>query len=223
MTILLTLVFLTPLFYYLPNVVLASIVMVAVSGLVDIKQAKHLFKLKKVDGWTLVLTFITTLAVGSEKGILIGMVFSLLVFIWRSAHPHAAELGYLEKEEVFRNIKRYPEAKTHPEVLIIRVDASLYFANMGFTEDLLRKSLADKPVVKWVIMDLSGVNDMDAVAINALEEMIGTYQERGIKFLFAGMKGPIRDLVAKARWEEKYGNQMKYLSVRHALQEVTSS
>ena len=218
--ILLVLVFFTPLFYYLPNSVLASIVMVAVAGLIDVRGAKRLFKLKRVDGLTLALTFIVTLTIGSEQGILIGMAFSLLVFIWRSSHPHAAELGYLEKEDVFRNIKRFSEVKTYPEVLILRPDASLYFANMGFFEDLLRKSLVEKPDVKWVMIDLSGVNDIDAVAIDALEDIIENYRNREIQFLFAGMKGPVRDLVAKAGWEEKYGEGITYLSLQQALQHI---
>jgi sulfate permease, SulP family len=209
LVVILILLFLTPLFYYLPHAVLASIVIVAVFGLIDLKEVRRLFRIKRMDGWTLLITFAITLVFGGAQGILIGVGFSLLVFIWRSSHPHAAELGYLEREDVFRNLKRFPEAKTCPETLILRVDASLYFANMGFLENLLRKNLADKPAVKWVIMDLSGVNDIDAVAIDTLEEIVETYQERGIKFLFAGMKGPIRDLVDKAGWEEKYGNQMK--------------
>jgi len=218
--IILVLYFFTPLFHYLPNSVLASIVMVAVIGLIDVKGAKHLFKVKKVDGWTLALTFVVTLAVGSEQGILIGMAFSLLVFIWRSSHPHTAELGYVEKEDVFRNIKRFPEVKTYPEALILRVDASLYFANMGFLEDRLRKSLIERPEVKWVIIDLSGVNDIDAVAIDALEEVIENYHGKQIQFLFAGMKGPVRDLVAIAGWEEKYGERIKHPSIQHALQSI---
>jgi len=218
--IILVLYFFTPLFHYLPNSVLASIVMVAVIGLIDVKGAKHLFKVKKVDGWTLALTFVVTLAVGSEQGILIGMAFSLLVFIWRSSHPHTAELGYVEKEDVFRNIKRFPEVKTYPEALILRVDASLYFANMGFLEDRLRKSLIERPEVKWVIIDLSGVNDIDAVAIDALEEVIENYHGKQIQFLFAGMKGPVRDLVAMAGWEEKYGERIKHPSIQHALQSI---
>ena len=218
--IILVLYFLTPLFHYLPNSVLASIVMVAVIGLIDVKEAKHLFKVKKADGWTLALTFIVTLAVGSEQGILIGMAFSLLVFIWRSSHPHTAALGYIEKEDVFRNIKRFPEVKTYPEALILRVDASLYFANMGFFEDRLRKSLIERPEVKWVIIDLSGVNDIDAVAIDALEDVIENYHDKQIQFLFAGMKGPVRDLVAKAGWEEKYGERIKHPSIQHALQSI---
>jgi len=218
--IILVLYFFTPLFHYLPKCVLASVVMVAVIGLIDVKQAKHLFKVKKADGWTLALTFVITLAVGSEQGILIGMAFSLLVFIWRSSHPHTAELGYVEQEDVFRNIKRFPEVKTYPEALILRVDASLYFANMGFFEDRLRKSLTERPEVKWVIIDLSGVNDIDAVAIDALEDVIENYHEKGIQFLFTGMKGPVRDLVAKAGWEEKYGERIKHPSIQHALQSI---
>lgn len=218
--IILVLYFFTPLFYYLPKCVLASIVMVAVIGLIDVKEAKHLFKVKKADGWTLALTFVVTLIVGSEQGILTGMGFSLLVFIWRSSHPHTAELGYVEKEDVFRNIKRYPEVKTYREVLILRIDASLYFANMGFFEDRLRRGLMERPEVKWVIIDLSGVNDIDAVAIDALEEVIENYRHKEIQFLFAGMKGPVRDLVAKAGWEQKYGEQIRHPSIQHALQTI---
>jgi len=218
--VLLTLLFFTSFFHDLPHAVLAAIVIVAVAGLIDVKGAKHLFRLKRIDGWTLTITFVATLAIGSKEGILIGVAFSLLVFIWRSAHPFAAELGYLEKENVFRNLKRFPEGRTYPEALILRVDASLYFANMGFLEDFLRKRIVEKPNVKWIIMDLSGVNDMDAVAIDRLSEMMDSYREQGIQFTWASMKGPVRDLVARAEWEKKYGKQMEYLSIHHALKGI---
>jgi SulP family sulfate permease len=218
--VLLTLLFFTSFFHYLPHAVLAAIVIVAVAGLIDVKGAKHLFRLKRIDGWTLTITFVATLAIGSKEGILIGVAFSLLVFIWRSAHPFAAELGYLEKENVFRNLKRFPEGRTYPEALILRVDASLYFANMGFLEDFLRKRIVEKPNVKWIIMDLSGVNDMDAVAIDRLSEMMDSYRDQGIQFTWASMKGPVRDLVARAEWEKKYGKQMEYLSIHHALKGI---
>lgn len=218
--LLLTILFLTPLFYYLPNAVLAAIIMVAVIGLIDVRGAKHLFRVKKIDGLTFLLTFIATLALGSHKGILTGMAFSLLVFIWRSSHPHTAEIGYLEQRDVFRNLKRFPEANTFPEVLILRIDASLYFANMAFFENLVRRKIVDEPDVKWIVIDLSGVNDIDAVAIDALETMMKDYQERGIHFVFAGMKGPVRDLVDKAGWNAKYGQRINYFSIKHALREI---
>ncbi len=216
----LILLFLTPLFYYLPNAVLASIVVVGVSGLIDFKGVRHFFKIRPLDGWTWLLTFIITLILGSEMGILAGIAFSLLLFVWRSAHPHTAELGYIEKEKGFRNVKRFPEARVFPEVLILRVDASLYFANIGFLEDLLHKSLVEKPNVKWVILDFSGVNDMDAIAIDALEEIMNVYREKKVLFLFAEMKGPVRDLVMKAGWQEKYGKQFQYFSIEHALRGI---
>ena len=218
--ILLILLFFTPLFHFLPNAVLASIVMVAVVGLVDIREAKHLFRIKKIDGWMWVVTFGATLILGSEKGILLGVAFSLLVFIWRSAHPHTAELGYLEKEGVFRNLRRYPEALTYPGALILRVDASLYFANMSYLEDLLRRSIAGRSELKWVILDFSGVNDIDDVAIDALEGMMEHYEIQGIRFLIANMKGPVRDLVARAGWGDRYGQRVAYPSIQRALEDV---
>jgi len=218
--ILLTLLFFTSFFYHLPHAVLAAIVAVAVAGLIDVKGAKHLLSLRKIDGWTMILTFVATLGFGSEKGIMIGVAFSLLVFIWRSAHPHTAELGYLEGDDVFRNIRRFPEAKIYPEALILRVDASLYFANMAFLEDFLRRRIIEKPDVKWIVMDLSGVNDIDAVGVDTLSEIMDNYLGQGIQFVFAGMKGPIRDLASKAGWKEKYGRRIEYFSIQHALKDI---
>jgi len=91
---------------------------------------------------------------------------------------------------------------------------------MSFLEDLLRKTIEEKKGLRWVIMDLSGVNDMDGVAIDALEEIMEMYRPRGIEFLFAAMKGPVRDLVAKAGWEEKYGKQIKFNTPQAAIKEI---
>lgn len=218
--IFLTLLFFTGLFYYLPNAVLAAIIMVAVYSLIDVKEAKYLFKVKNVDGWTWVITFIATLAIGIEQGILIGVAFSLLIFIWRSAYPHVAELGYLPGENVFRNTSRYPEAIVDPEVTIFRIDASLYFANMTFLEDKLCKRVAEKPQTKWVILDFSGVNSIDAVAIHSLEEIIEQCKRDDMEFLFAGVKGPIMDLFKKANLDSKYGDKLNYLSIEQALKAI---
>jgi SulP family sulfate permease len=216
----LTLLFFTPLFYHLPNTVLAAIITVAVLGLIEFKEAKYFLKVKRANGFALLIAFAITLVFGVVKGILAGVGFSLLFFIWRSSHPHAAELGYMKAENVFRDISRYPEAETYPNVIILRVDASLYFANMKFLDDLLRRSIEEKPEIKWIVFDLSGVNDMDAVAAHTLEGIMEDYGGREIKFAFAGMKGPVRDLVTRAGWNEKYGKYVDYFSVHHALQEI---
>ncbi|MHA6252712.1 SulP family inorganic anion transporter [Oceanobacillus sp. CAU 1775] len=218
--ILLTLLFFTGLFYFLPQAVLAAIIMVAVYSLIDIKEAKYLFNVRSLDGWTWVVTFMATLTIGIEQGILIGLAFSLLVFIGRSAYPHVAELGYLPEENVFRNVKRFPNVKVDPEVLIFRVDASLYFANMTFLEDKLCERVGEKPQLKWIILDFSGVNSIDAVAIHSLERMMENCSQGNIQFLFAGIKGPVMDLLKKAKWEEKYKDKLQHLSLEHALKTV---
>ncbi|MDE5413416.1 SulP family inorganic anion transporter [Alkalihalobacterium chitinilyticum] len=217
--IIITLLFLTPLFYYLPNAVLAAIIIVAVYSLIDINEAKHLFKVKKIDGWVLTVTFFLTLFIGIEIGILIGIVVSLVVFIWRSAYPHIAEVGYLKEQNVFRNVKRFPEVTTYQDALILRVDRSLYFANMSFLESKIEECLTTRPV-KWLILDMSAVNDMDAVAIDQLEEIMNVCKEMNVTCILTGIKGPVRDLVEKAGWNRRYEKQIDYYSVDHAIKEL---
>ncbi|BBA70754.1 SulP family inorganic anion transporter [Geobacter sulfurreducens] len=212
----------THLFHYLPKTILAAIVIVAVAGLVEAAEARYLFRVKPSDGYTFVLTFLVTLGFGVEAGIVAGVIFSLLVFIWRSAHPHIAELGWLEEEGVFRNIRRYPHAVVPRGMLLVRVDASLYFANMAFVGDWLRATLAERADVRQIIFDLSGVNDMDAVALAALEVIIEGHGERGIVVAFAGMKGPVRDLTQRAGWPEKFGKQIDFLSLNQAVRQMST-
>ncbi|MFN7249434.1 MAG: SulP family inorganic anion transporter [Anaerobacillus sp.] len=218
--IFLTLLFFTSLFYYLPNTVLAAIIMVAVYGLIDIKEARHLFKVRSVDGWTWVITFVAALVIGIELGILVGVGFSLIIFIGRSAYPHVAELGYLSEENVFRNIERYPNAKVNCDVLIFRFDASLYFANMTFFENKLSERISEKQKTHSVILDFSGVNSIDAVALHSLKELILMYREAKIEFLLAGVKGPVMDLMKKADYPKEFAEKITYLSVDHAIKDI---
>lgn len=217
--IFLTLLFFTPVFYYLPRTVLAAIIMMAVFGLIDVKEAKRLFQLKKVDGWTLLITFVATLVLGIEDGILLGVAVSLLVFIARSARPHTAVLGDLSKQNVFHNIAHDPEVKTEEDILIFRMDASLYYPNMAFLEEKLRAEVDQRPKLQWIILDFSGVNDMDGISVDTWERIIDRYREKGISFLLVGIKGSIRDLVTKACWPEKYG-EIAFQSLHEALQSI---
>lgn len=213
----LTLLFLTDLFFYLPRAVLAAIVMVAVFGLIDVKEPVHLFRVKKADALTLGVTFLATLTIGVEAGILTGVGFSLAVFVARSAWPHTAELGWLPGPGVFRNVRRYPQAMTWPDLYLTRPDASLYFANMAALETQLNDAVADRPELRAVVLDFSGVNDVDGVAIDVLEDRIKAFDAQGICVCLAGVKGPVRDLLERAGWEDRYGERIAHLSVAHAL------
>ncbi|WP_070119310.1 SulP family inorganic anion transporter [Bacillus marinisedimentorum] len=221
--IMLTLLFFTPLFYFLPNAVLAAIIMVAVYGLIDFKEARILFHIRKIDGLTWVITFLGTLLLGIEQGILIGAGFSLAVFIWRSAYPHVAELGYVKSENVYRNIERVPEADTDPQVLIFRIDASLYFANMSFLEDKLCAKMQERQELKWIVLDFSAVNSIDAVALHALEELMENCTKGDIELMVAGVKGPVRDLIHKSGLSQKFQDVFHYPSIEHAMEEIEKS
>ncbi|MCR6110084.1 sulfate permease [Bacillus sp. A301a_S52] len=219
--IILTLIFFTEWFYYLPNAVLAAIIMVAVYSLIDFKEVKQLLRINKVDGSVWLVTFLTTLIFGIVEGIMIGIIYSLLIFVWRSAYPHVAELGYLQKEHVYRNIKRYPEVTTEQDIFIFRFDSSLFFANISFYEEKLGERLVDKPATKWVILDFSGVNSIDAVALHSLGDMIEAQShDHEVTFLFSGVKGPVKDLLEKAEWGEEYEKHTNYLSINHAREAI---
>ncbi len=214
--VLLTLLFLTPLFTHLPNAVLAAIIMVAVIGLIDFKEARHLFTVKKADGWTFVVTFLVTLSFGMDKGLLAGIAFSLALFVLRSARPRLAILGRVGENE-FRDLRRYPDAVTQPTVLILRFEASFYFANAGFVEERIRSQLVQKSAVRWVLLDMSGVNDIDGVAVSMLTELMRDCAPTGVQFAFAGMKAAVRDIAERAGWENTLGERMYYANLPQAL------
>ena len=214
----LSLLLFTPLFYFLPKAVLAAIIVVSSLGLVDLKLPERLFQLRAIDGWTLLLTFVVTLFIGPIEGIFAGVVLSLIVFVHRTAHPHVAELGYRKDQEDFRDVERYPQALTFPGIIILRVDARLYFANASFVHDEIVRRLNDEPELKRVILDLSGVNDIDAVSIANLERLFELCAERGAPIAMARMKGSVRDMAYLAGWTRSEGEPTTYATINDALE-----
>ncbi|MCF6148714.1 MAG: sulfate permease [Candidatus Kuenenia sp.] len=215
--IILVLLFLTPLFYYLPKSVLASIILVAVAGLVDVKDFKNLIKLDKKDGFLLLFTFVLTLGFGIETGIISGVILSLLFFIWESAHPHIAEVGYWEEEGVLKNVKYYDDVKTRDDVLVIRIDRSIYFANIGFIESYINKAIKDKGEVKSIILDFSAVNDIDGTAIIELDEMIDNYYKRNISVMLANVKTPLKAMLNKKVWQHEMDYELTTKNIAQIL------
>ncbi|KHF40552.1 SulP family inorganic anion transporter [Halalkalibacter okhensis] len=215
--IIITLMFFTSFFYYLPNAVLASIILVAVYKLVDIKEMKHLFEVKPFEGWVWIITFIVTLFVGIQWGIIIGAIFTLVLLLNRSSKPSIVEMGYVKREKTFRNIKRYTEAVTSDEAVILRIDSNLHFANISYVEEKVKEVLKTRNDAKWLIIDMSGVNDVDTISVDTLEEMIDFYRAKGIITLFASMKGSIRDTVNKVNWDQKYREHENHLPLEQLL------
>lgn len=214
------LLFFTPLFYYIPHAILAAIIIVSLTGLIDYKYAFHLFRLKITDGWILVATFLVTLLIGIEQGLLTGILFSLTLYVAQSSRPHIAVLGYVEEEKTYRDIHHYPKAVTHPHLIIIRIDASMYFANARFVEDHVREQLVQNPRAHWIILDMSGVNDIDGVAVYSLGNMKADCAHHAVGIAFAGMKASVRKVLTKADWYHSQDQVMMFSTIEQAVQHL---
>lgn len=216
-----TLLFLTPLFYYLPDAVLASIIIVASLSLVDIEEVIRLWKIKKSDLAILGLTFLTTLILGIEQGIIIGVVSSLLLFVVKTTQPHFAVLGRIPNTTDYRNILRYPDAEQFPELLLLRIDAQFYYGNVTFLkEKLSRLEKQRRNPLGAVIIDASSINNLDSSADMALHEILFDYSKRHIQLYFANVKGPVMDIMKKSRFYDRLGEDHFFLNVHSAVEYV---
>jgi len=214
-----TLLFLTPLFRHLPQAVLAAIIMVAVAGLFDLKEMRTLWKVKRTDFALLMTTFVATLILGIEEGILLGVVASLVLVIHETSRPHIATLGRLPGTDTWRNVLRNPQAATRSDVAVIRIDAALYFGNVEFVrERVLSEATA---AVRTVVLDAYAVNRIDATAAHALVELIDVLRERGVRLVIAGLKGPVRDVLHRAGVVERLGPGAFHDDVPAAVRSVT--
>ncbi len=219
--VILTLLFLTDLFYYLPNAVLASIIMMAVLNLIDFKAALHLWKSDRSDFWMLLTTFVATLGLGIEEGIGIGVILSLAMVIFRSVKPHTAVLGQVPNTRLYRNINRFEEVQERAELLIIRFDAQLYFANVNFFKEKMAEEIARKgDALQHIIIVADSINSIDSSAIQAIEDLVSDCQTKGIALHFSGVIGPVRDVLAKSDLIQKIGVNHFHLSVQGAVNAI---
>ena len=192
--VLLTLLFLTPLFYHLPKTVLAAIIIVAVFGLVNIKEAIFLWKANNLDFWLLMVTFFSTLLFGIEYGIMIGVGLSLIILIFRTSRPYVAELGKVPDSDFYRNRERFNEVILDDDVLVFRFDAQLFYANASYFIETLELMVEEKGSrLKLIVLDAESINRVDSTGVEMLKERIRFYHKKNILFYFAGVKGPVRD------------------------------
>ena len=195
--------FLTPLFQYLPQAVLAATIVVAVLSLVDIDAILRTFKYSKSDFASMLVTIVCVLLIGVETGILVGVSLSLLLFLWRTSQPHIAIVGLVPGTEHFRNVDRY-EVITHPSILTLRIDESLYFANAGYLEDKIYEQVALKPDVKHVILMCSAVNMIDASALESLSAISHRLNSSNVNFHLSEVKGPVMDSLKHSDFFENF-------------------
>ena len=192
--VVITLLFLMPLFYHLPKTVLASIIIVAVFGLINFKEAGFLWKANKLDFWLMLATFLATLLLGIEFGIITGVGLSLIILIFRTSRPYVAVLGKVPNSNFYKNKERFEEVIIDEDILVLRFDAQLFYANASYFRDQLEQMMDKKgSTLKLIVLDAESINRVDSTGIEMLKERIRFCQKKGILFYFAGVKGPVRD------------------------------
>ena len=207
--VLATIAFLTPLLGSLPNAALGAIIVMAVIGLVDIAEMRHIAQVKRSDLIGLSVAFVATLALGIELGIAVAIVASMLVVFARMSTPHSAVLGHVAGTTSYRNVERFPEVRTEAGIHLVRVDAALSFVNATNIKKLLLShadAISDEP--RALVLDASGINDIDATGVEMLHELIADLDDRGVELHLADVKGPVRDVLRRSGIWQQLGTRI---------------
>lgn len=192
-------VFFSGLFHFLPKATLAATIIVAVTTLVDIRGLRETWRYSRQDGMALVATLLVTLLIGITEGILVGVGLSLVLYLYRTSRPHIAIVGRIPGTEHFRNEKRYT-VETDARVIIMRVDEAIYFANAQYLEDRISEVLRQRPEATDLILMCTGVNTIDASALDILDTINTRLYSAGLRFHLAEVKGPVMDRLQATRF-----------------------
>jgi len=211
---------LTPLLYYLPRATLAATIIVAVLSLVDFTILKRTWRFSKTDFTAVAATIGVTLVFGVETGVSAGVAFSVMAHLYRTSKPHMAIVGQVPGTEHFRNVNRH-EVITRDDLLTVRVDESLYFANARFLEDRIYDMATEKPALKNVVLMCPAVNDIDMSALESLESLNRRLKEIGVTFHLSEVKGPVMDKLKRTRFADELSGDV-FLTQHQAVRALAS-
>ena len=176
----------------LPLPVLAATIIVAVLGMLDLSLLRTAWRYDRADAAALLATAAGVLALGVEAGVVVGVALSMGALIWRASRPHIAVLGRIPGSEHFRNVERY-STETAPGLLMLRVDAGLFFGNVEAVNERIEDELAAHPRTRHLVLVLSAVNAIDTSALFGLAELNASLLPRGVLLHLAEVKGPVMD------------------------------
>lgn len=212
-----TLLFLTPLLYHLPTATLAAVIMIAVSGLVNVSSIKHAWLANRNDGIVAIVTFSLTLifAPHLEKGIMIGVSLSLILFLLRTMTPRVVFLSR-HRDGGLRDAKAF-DLDVCNKIAILRFEGSLYFANTTYMEDMIQKAISQTPDLKFIIIDGVSINSMDATGEEVIREISRRMNSIGIEVVFARMKKPILEMLENTHFISAHGRELFFRKIDLAL------
>lgn len=223
-TIALCLMFLTGLLANLPNVVLAAIVLVAVKGLVDIRELRHVWRVSRFEFIVSMVAFAAVLLLGILKGVIVAVLVSMLLIIRRAAHPHVAFLGRIPGTRSFSDMERNPDNEAVPQALIFRAESSLLYFNVEHVRSVVWQAIRNSaPPLRLVVCDLSVCPVVDLAGARMLATLHKELLAAGIGLRLVAAHAVVRDMLRAEGLEERVGYFGRRISVADVIDEFRAA
>ncbi len=217
----LTALVLAPLFRYLPLAALAAVIMVVVFPLINLEALRRTWRFDRADAAALLVTFFGVVLIDIELGLLAGLLLSVAIFLWRTGHPHCAVVGRIPGSSHYRNVDHY-DVDTWSDLLLLRIDESLYFANTATLEQVVAHNVADRPDLRHVVLIFSAVNRIDHSALETLEMLVENLHEAGLELHLAEVKGPVMARIRHSGLLEQMQPGQVFLTPEEAVSRLHS-
>ena len=220
--VVLTLLFFTPLLYHLPQATLAAVIMMAVIGLINVKGFVHSWKAQWYDGAISIISFLVTLyfAPHLDKGIMVGFVLSMGMFLYKSMRPVVSELS-LNEENVLKSSEHY-RLKGCRHISVVRFDGALFFANASYLDEQVIRFRTEHPDLRYILLDARGINDMDASGEEALSMIVDRLRAAKLGFAMSGVKGQVMAVMERKQLLDKIGMENLYPDTKSAVADIVT-
>jgi SulP family sulfate permease len=217
------LLYLTGFLKNLPEVILAVIVLHAVSGLIKVKELKRTYQLSKLEFGVAMIAFAGVLVFGILKGVMLAVIMSLILLIRRTAHPNVAVLGRIGSTNHYSDIERHPDNVTYNGILILRIESSILYFNAGHIQDKITGKIEEYgDNLKVLILDLSAAPYVDVAGSKMLLQVSDQLQKKGIELKIVEALSNVRDILRKQGMEEIIGHISRKVFINDAVQEFVT-
>ncbi|XP_020535238.1 probable sulfate transporter 3.4 isoform X2 [Jatropha curcas] len=229
--VLITLLFLMPLFYYTPNFILAAIIITAVIGLIDYQAAYHLWKVDKLDFLACLCSFVGVLFISVPLGLAIAVGVSVFKILLHVTRPNTATMGNIPGTHIYQSLNRYREALRVPSILILAIESPIYFANSTYLQERIARWIREEEerikannesALKCIILDMTAVTAIDTTGIELLSELRKMLEKRSLQLVLANPVGSVIEKLQKSGKLDSFGLNGVYLTVGEAVDDLSA-